>query len=132
MEKLRAIIQHQGGDAGVIDDYRRLPAASGRQLVRAPRGGYLTALDAELVGRACVALGAGRDRVDDAVDPGVGAMLCAKPGDRLAPGDPIVELHYQDAARLGEAMTLIGRAFDIGEKPMVPQPLVIDTVAADV
>jgi pyrimidine-nucleoside phosphorylase len=132
VEKLRAIIQHQGGDAGVIDDYRRLPAASGRQLVRAPRGGYLTALDAELVGRACVALGAGRDRVDDAVDPGVGAMLCAKPGDRLAPGDPIVELHYQDAARLGEAMTLIGRAFDIGEKPMVPQPLVIDTVAADV
>ncbi|MEQ1869750.1 MAG: thymidine phosphorylase [Vicinamibacterales bacterium] len=62
LDSLRKVIEHQGGDPRVIDDYTRLPSAPGRHLIAAPRGGYLARLDAELVGRASVLLGAGRDR----------------------------------------------------------------------
>src|SRR5258707_10738525 len=64
LERFRRIIEHQGGDPRVIDDYGRLPSAPGRHVIPAPRSGFVTYVDAELVGRASVALGAGRDTVD--------------------------------------------------------------------
>src|SRR5204863_8442596 len=83
LERFRRIVENQGGDPRVVDDYGRLPAAPGRHVVTAPRGGFLCGLDAELVGRASAALGAGRDRVEDPIDPAVGIMLRAKPGDEV-------------------------------------------------
>ena len=93
VEKFREIIKWQGGDPRVIDDYSRLPGASSQHTVKAPRAGYLARLDAELIGRATMALGAGRERVEASIDPGVGAILQAVPGDKLAAGDPILTLH---------------------------------------
>ncbi|HYT91099.1 MAG TPA: thymidine phosphorylase, partial [Gemmataceae bacterium] len=80
LEKFREIIARQGGEPRVVDDYKRLPGAAKRVLVRADRSGYVTELDAELVGRATMVLGAGRDRVEDAIDPGVGAIVLAHVG----------------------------------------------------
>src|SRR5207244_7490329 len=80
LERLRRIIEYQGGDPRVIDDYRRLPLAPERYVIRASRSGFVTYVDAELVGRASVALGAGRDTVDAAVDLGVGIMIAATEG----------------------------------------------------
>src|SRR5262245_17954401 len=99
LERLERIIAHQGGDPRVVADYSRLPSAPERHAVRAPRSGYLNALDAESVGRASVILGAGRDRVEDSVDHGVGIMVLARPGDRVSAGDPVLELHYRDTAK---------------------------------
>src|SRR5205807_10010840 len=75
LEKFREIIVRQGGDPASVDDYGRLPAAPLRAAVRAPRAGYVVRLDAELIGRATMLLGAGRDRVEDPIDPGVGAVV---------------------------------------------------------
>lgn len=130
LEKFRQIIEHQGGDPRVIDDYSRLPSAPERFAVLAERDGYLVGLDAELLGRATMVLGAGRDKVEDAVDPGVGAMLLAKPGDRVAWGQPLVELHYRDSSRLAEAQTLALRAIKImAKRPGTPK-LVLEVIAA--
>src|SRR5213076_2092836 len=96
LDRFRRIIEGQGGDPRVVDDYSRLPHVADRHVVAAPRGGFVARLDAELVGRASVALGAGRDRVEDPVDPAVGVIVHAKPGDELRNGDPILELHYRD------------------------------------
>ena len=82
LDRFRRIIEIQGGDPRVVDDYSRLPTAPERAMVLAPRSGYVGRLDAELIGRASVALGAGRDRVDDDVDPAVGIVVKARPGDR--------------------------------------------------
>jgi len=71
-------------------------------------------VDAELVGRASVALGAGRDRVEDAVDPAVGIVLLAKPGDRISRGAAVLELHYRDRAKLDAALVLAAEAVRIG------------------
>src|SRR5947208_806844 len=62
LERFRRIIEQQGGEPRVVDDYDRLPKAPARQIVTAARSGYVSRLDAELIGRASVSLGAGRDR----------------------------------------------------------------------
>jgi pyrimidine-nucleoside phosphorylase len=117
LEKFREIVAQQGGDPRVVDDYGRLPAAPHRTLFKADRDGYLTAMDAELIGRATMVLGAGRDRVEDAIDPAVGAKIEVKPGEPVKAGDAILELHYRDSGRLETAVEMVRSACTIGDKP---------------
>ena len=84
LDRFRQIIEMQGGDPKIVDDHGRLPHVPDRWTVPASRSGFVTAVNAELVGRASVVLGAGRDRVEDPVDPAVGIMVIAKPGDEVA------------------------------------------------
>jgi pyrimidine-nucleoside phosphorylase len=128
LERFRQIVEAQGGDPNVVDDYARLPHVADRHLVAADRAGFVTRLDAELVGRASVALGAGRDRVEDPVDPAVGIMVVAKPGDAVRAGDPILELHFRDRARLDTAARLTGQAITIGDRPPPPARLIVAEV----
>jgi pyrimidine-nucleoside phosphorylase len=128
LDRFRRIIEQQGGDPRVVDDYSRLPAAPSRYVVEAERNGYLSRLDAELVGRASVLLGAGRDRVDDAVDPAVGLVIRAKPGARLSAGDPVLEVHYREQAKLDAALALARRAITIGDEPPVLRAIIVGEV----
>jgi pyrimidine-nucleoside phosphorylase len=128
VEAWRAIVAHQGGDPRTVDDYSLMPSVPTRHRVTAARPGYLSVLDAELVGRAAVALGAGRAKVDDAVDPAVGAIVSARLGDRLAPGDPIIELHYRREEDLVPALELLQQAIVIADEPPAVLPLVVEEV----
>ena len=128
LERFRRIVEFQGGDPRVLDDYQRLPHVSGLHAVAAPRDGYVTRLDAELVGRASVALGAGRDRVEDPVDPAVGIMVIAKPGDEVRAGDPVLQLHYRDRGRLEAAVALASAAITIGDERPAPRRLIVGEV----
>jgi pyrimidine-nucleoside phosphorylase len=131
LDRLRRIIENQGGDPRVIDDPVRLPHAPRRQTVQAPRGGYIRRLDAELVGRASVALGAGRDRVEDPVDPAVGIFVRAKPGDRVSAGDPVLEVSYRDSRRLEDALLLITQAISVGDERPLSRPLIVGEVIGE-
>ncbi len=125
LERFRQIVEQQGGDPRIVDDYKRLPHVSGREIVTAGRAGYLERLDAELVGRASVVLGAGRDRVEDPVDFAVGIMVLAKPGDHLNAHDPVLELHYRDQGKRDAALALARRAVVMGDgRPAVRSVLV--------
>jgi pyrimidine-nucleoside phosphorylase len=128
LERFRRIIEQQGGDPHVVDDYGRIAAAPERDVVRAPRQGFLAGLDAALVGRASVALGAGRDRVEDSIDHAAGIMVVVKPGVELRAGDPVLELHYRDRARLGAAAALAARAIKIEDNQPIVEPLVVGEV----
>ena len=128
LDRFRTIIDAQGGDPRVIDDPARLPHVADRQVVTAARSGYLTRLDAELVGRASVALGAGRDRVEDPVDFAVGITIHAKPGDKVRAGDAVLELHYRDRVRLEAAVALAARAVTIGDERPPAARLIVGEV----
>jgi len=128
LERFRQIIEMQGGDPKVVDDYQRMPSVADRHTVAASRGGFVTAVNAELVGRASVALGAGRDRVEDPVDPAVGIMVAAKPGDAVRAGAPVLELHYRDRNRLEAAIRLTSHAITIGDEPPAPGRLIVGEV----
>ena len=115
-EKLKQMITWQGGDASVVDDPRRLPQARHVHQVTAQKAGVLQSLDALLVGRTAVSLGAGRDKKSDPVDLSAGIIIHKKPGDQLSAGEPILELHYNDASRLNAALALATQAAVIGER----------------
>jgi len=128
LDRFRRIIEQQGGDPRVVDDYSRLPAAPERHVVAADRAGYLARLDAHAVGRACVALGAGRDRVEDAVDPAVGILLRKTVGESVRAGDAILELQYRDRSRLEHALSAAAEAIVIGDAPPAARPLIVGEV----
>jgi pyrimidine-nucleoside phosphorylase len=128
LERLRKIIEIQGGDPRVIDDYSRLPHVDSRETVTAPHDGFLTRVDAELVGKASVILGAGRDRVEDAVDFAVGLLVVAKPGAAVRAGDPVFEVHYRDRDRLERARALLNQAIEVAAAPPPPARLILDEV----
>ena len=111
-----------------MDDYSRLPTAPERTAFTASRSGYMARLDAESVGRATMVLGAGRDRVEDVIDPAVGAKLMAKTGDPVRAGDVLVELYYRDPARLDTALDLLRSACQIEDEPPAHQELILETI----
>ncbi|MDP3717044.1 MAG: thymidine phosphorylase [Acidobacteriota bacterium] len=128
LARFRLMVERQGGDPTVVDDPGRLPSASLTHVVTAPRRGFVTALDALLVGRAAVALGAGRDKKDDQVDLTAGILLLKKPLDAVTAGEPVMELRYNDASRLSAALSLVTQALVIGDQPPAAPPLVLGWV----
>lgn len=125
VEKFRDVIERQGGDPRVVDDYRRLPAAPRQHVVTAPASGYVAQLDAGLIGRASVVLGGGRDRVVDKIDPAAAILIKAPVGARVRAGDAVLELHYREQCRLDEAVPLVTQAVRIAEQsPSVRQRIV--------
>jgi pyrimidine-nucleoside phosphorylase len=126
LAKLRAIIERQGGDAAVIDDYDRLPGAAYRAVVAARRSGYVLRLGAELVGRASIALGAGRERAGEQIDHGAGVLISARVGDRVSAGDAVVTLLSNTASSLDIARAFAERAITIGDAAPPPRPILID------
>jgi pyrimidine-nucleoside phosphorylase len=129
LEKFRQMIERQGGDPHVVDDYGRLPQAVSRHVLAAPRGGYLAAIDASSVGRASMALGAGRERIEATIDPGAGIVLHAKPGDAVTAGAPLAELHAGAGRTADAALALLEHAFTIADEPRALPPLVYGVIS---
>ncbi len=116
--KLKDVVIAQGGDARCLDKFELLPNATGVREITSPRAGYVSAINAEDIGRACVMIGAGRDRKDDAIDPAVGAILEVKIGDRLDAGAILCRLYYTREDRVEEAAEMVEDAFRISaQKP---------------
>ena len=130
VEKFRQIIEHQGGDARVLDDPGRLPQAKEQVPFKARRGGFLAKMEAERIGRAAVELGAGRAQLEDIVDPAVGLVLHKKVGDAVETGECLATLHVNQSDRLAEAESLLADAFVIAPAaPSRPRPLVLETLS---
>jgi thymidine phosphorylase len=127
-ETFRRMVEQQGGDPRIVDDHARLPQAGGRAEFKAPRDGYVAAMRAESIGRASNALGAGRDKVGDPIDHAVGVMVLAKPGERVAAGQPLLLLHHRDGRGLDDALALCRDAFEIGEAAPPARPKILGEV----
>jgi pyrimidine-nucleoside phosphorylase len=128
VEKLRQIIEFQGGDPGVVDDYARLPSTPDRHDVAALRDGYVSALRAGPVGHAAVALGAGRATLDDAIDPGVGIEVIAPVGTAVRKGEPVLRLYHRRGRGLDDAIRLLEQAVAVADASPPPRPTVVDRI----
>ena len=128
LETLRKVIERQGGDPAVVDDYTRLPRAVSVEVITATRAGVVASVDAMAVGRASMALGAGRDRVDATIDPGAGIIVGAQPGDTVEVGAPLFGLHVGRGRSTDEARRLLQDAAIIADTPVPAPRIVIDVV----
>jgi pyrimidine-nucleoside phosphorylase len=129
LEKLRAIIEAQGGNAIVLDDPAILPQAEARRVLHAAASGTIMRMDVRAIGEAAVELGAGRRSLDAIIDPAVGFHITVKPGDSVESGQAIATVH----ARTGAVAESIGRrilaAISIGDQPAQPLPLMVRRIA---
>jgi pyrimidine-nucleoside phosphorylase len=130
LEKLRAIIQFQGGDPRVVDRYDLLPSAPERHDIVATTDGYVSALLAEEIGRAAVSLGAGRGMLDDVIDAGVGIEIMAPVGEPVRRGDAVLRVHHRSGRGLADALPLLDRAVQITDTPPMARPVVVERVGA--
>jgi len=116
-DRFRQLVELQGGDPRVIDDPKKLPQARHTMIVSSPKNGYLTSLQCEQVGTACVILGGGRERKEDSVDPAVGIVLHKKVGDAVAPGEALATIYYNAETRALRARQLLEESFQIAASP---------------
>jgi pyrimidine-nucleoside phosphorylase len=128
LEKFRQIVERQGGDPRVVDDYDDFPSAPRRSTITADRPGYLTDLNAEQIGIGTMMLGAGRSRAEDRVDHAVGVVVQVRVGESVEPGDTILDIHYRDDATLGAALPHLRGAVTVGKE----QPTIVELVLEDV
>jgi pyrimidine-nucleoside phosphorylase len=123
LEKLRVLVQAQGGDVSFIDDPSRFPKAEFVEVVMSPRNGYLSEVQARSVGEAAVTLGAGRAKKSDPVDHAVGFVIHHKVGDKLEAGEPLFTIYANDEDKLTEAREAVLAAHLFNENPVKKLPL---------
>jgi pyrimidine-nucleoside phosphorylase len=128
IETLGRMIERQGGDRRVIDDYSLLPSVAGRERCLAPRDGFVAGVKAGAIGMATNLLGAGRSNVGDRIDPAVGVVLQAKPGARVTRGQPLVEIHHRNGRAVSEAMSICSTAVTITDEPPMVRPVILGDV----
>jgi pyrimidine-nucleoside phosphorylase len=117
------VIRAQGGDPACIQDRSRLPRAPSVDPWKAEREGVLSFADNRQVGLAVAALGGGRAKLGDAIDPAVGIVWRVRAGETVRAGDVLAELHHRDRG-LEEARALLAGAVRIGAQVELP-PLVL-------
>jgi pyrimidine-nucleoside phosphorylase len=128
MDVFRRMVEAQGGDPRVVDDPAAvLPRAPVVVPIPTDRSGSLEAVDAEAIGRAAVALGAGRARKGDPVDPAVGIVFRPKIGDRLKAEEPIGEVHARSEKLAAAVVRTVNDAIRVVDHPVTAPPLVYGT-----
>ncbi len=126
LERFRAFVEAQTGDASVVDDPSARPDSAPVAAVRAPDDarGYVADLDALAIGHAAVDLGAGRRTKEDDVDPVAGLSDLKKPGDPIAPGDLLARLHTRDSGAVDAVRSTVREAYAFTEtSPDLPPPV---------
>lgn len=133
LRKFEEWIIRQGGSADLIADLIGKPGGLGvspvRYAYKAAADGYVISMDAEKIGKAASALGAGRAQAGDKIDPLAGIILKRKTGDYCRTGETIAELHTSKDALLEEACSYLDGALTLGPDKPVPQPLISGIIA---
>jgi pyrimidine-nucleoside phosphorylase len=123
-----AMIEAQGGDPRIVDEPDRLPRAKIEQPVPSPADGVVARIDAEGIGYAALAVGAGRATSRDRIDPGAGIILERKVGHPVRRGEPLVTLRGSDQARMRVARRGVLDAYRIGIEPPGAPSLILDVI----
>ena len=131
LEKLCAMVTTQGGDDYVIRNPSMFLQAPIVQEVLAPADGYIVGMDAESIGETSVMLGAGRETLDDAIDPAAGILLKKKYGAPMKKGEPIAVLFTSREAAIDGAEKRFLEAISVGKEPPAPRKLIYARVEKD-
>ncbi|MEO8140300.1 MAG: thymidine phosphorylase [Gemmatimonadota bacterium] len=129
LEKFRQLIAAQGGNPAIIDDPGLLPQAREVELFEAPAAGTVQSVDPRPLGLAVVAMGGGRQALGDVIDPSVGFVVSARPGAKVAKGEPIASVFAADAAGAAIGLRALGEAIVFGD-PVPRLPLISHRVTA--
>ncbi|HZI43542.1 MAG TPA: thymidine phosphorylase [Gemmatimonadaceae bacterium] len=129
-EHFQRIIEAQGGNPGVVEDPAVLPQAGECELFSAPRRGFVARVEPRAIGRGIIALGGGRTKMEDRVDPSVGFVITARPGDWVEQGEPLATIFARDRAGVDLGRQVLRQAVVISDEADPPLPLVSHRVSS--
>ena len=129
-EQFARIIEAQGGNPGVVEDPAVLPQARECEIFTAPRRGFVARVEPKTIGRGIVALGGGRATMEDQIDPSVGFVITARPGDWVDVGEPLATIFAHDRAGVETGRQTLRSAIQIADEADPPLPLVSHRVSA--
>jgi pyrimidine-nucleoside phosphorylase len=123
-ETFQKIIAAQGGDPRCVDDPSLLPQAEAVEVYYARSAGTVLRVEPRAIGRAVVEMGGGRHTVEDAVDPTVGFVITARPGQSVHISEPLASIFAKDAAGIELGRRALDAAIEIGAGKATPLPLI--------
>lgn len=129
LEKLKTLIESQGGDASVIDAPEKLPKAKYQIELQAKEAGYIKAIDANRVGVASLLLGAGRMTKDSVIDLSVGVVLQKKIGDYVNEGDTLITIHSNDKD-IAQVKNKLYSSFQMSDKKVSSPTLIYEIITS--
>ena len=124
IKKLEEWVELQGGDKKAITDVGLLPLAHYSEDVFLKEEGYVEAIDAEVVGKAALVLGAGRETKDSKIDLAVGLKVLKKVGDKIDKSTPVATIYYNDKDKFEAAKQTLISAYTITDKEVVKPKLI--------
>jgi pyrimidine-nucleoside phosphorylase len=128
LDKFKKLVEAQGGDTSYIDHPEKFPLAKHIRKLPAPKRGYVHTINAAMIARGVHLLGAGRD-THGKVDHAVGVSEIRKVGTQVKQGEPLMMIHYNDEAKLEQALNYFKDAYRLAPKRPTPPPLVVERVA---
>ncbi|MGI6226380.1 MAG: pyrimidine-nucleoside phosphorylase [Peptococcales bacterium] len=128
LNKFSEFIEAQGGDNNIIDNLDLLPLAPYRILIKSKKEGFVESIQTQEIGRAAMVLGAGRSKIEDSIDLGVGIIVFKKVGDLVHMNDALAEVYYSNEEKAKEAISIIENAYNLRDDKVEPLPLVLKTI----
>lgn len=128
LEKLADLVERLGGDRRYIYDTGLFEESNVTAMLVAEKSGYITRIDAYEVGKAASVLGAGRERIGEAIDPTAGIILNKRIGDRIEEGEALATLQAKNLERAQSGMEYLFRAVTIGDEPPEERKIVIKCI----
>ncbi|NLP27113.1 MAG: thymidine phosphorylase [Clostridiales bacterium] len=128
LERLRLMIELQGGNPSVIDNYSLLPQPKYSVEVLAEQDGYIAGINSEEVGLIALKLGAGRATKDSEIDLSAGIKLNESVGDYIEKGEKIMTLFSSMENDFDEALNMARKAVMICQKQKTRKPMVYNII----
>ena len=118
-----AMIEAQGGDAGVFDDpsFHKPGATS---VVEAWESGYVAEMDTTALGWAVQRTGAGREKASEPVDPHAGILFHTRRGAQVERGEPLATVYATNSGLLAEPVAILRKAIRLSRTLPHAVPLV--------
>jgi pyrimidine-nucleoside phosphorylase len=129
-EAFQKIIEAQGGNPACVDDPSLLPQAEEVEVYYARKAGTVLRVEPRAIGRAVVEMGGGRRKVEDVVDPTVGFVITARPGQQVHASEPLASIFAKDPAGIELGRRALDAAIEIGDGKAAPLPLVAARVTS--
>lgn len=131
LNKLKELVDAQGGDGEYVLNPSLLPDATIIHEVKAPEAGYVAGIKADDIGVAALVLGAGRETKDSVIDLGVGIMLKKKVGDEVAAGDTIAVIYANDQSKVSDSESRLLGAYSFQQDEVKKPKLIKGIVTKD-
>ncbi|ATW28344.1 pyrimidine-nucleoside phosphorylase [Candidatus Formimonas warabiya] len=130
LRKFREFVQAQGSNGGVVDDDKLLPEAKYRFSLVSEQDGFITKMETEAIGRAAMILGAGREKMGDLVDPGVGIVFYKKMGDWVNKGDTLAMIHANEEDKADKAKNILAQSIFLDKEQKQGDALIYGVITS--